>query len=138
MLSALGALCTAERLPASSCLAQWTAAATACSHHSTGMHILCKDQPDRLHDSASLFVYASCRDPQTLEKALSKHEIIGGRALAQRMKASGGGAGSRGSSPSCGSSSGRSSPGVHRGSSGGASPGQGSRVLQGESMPCPP
>lgn len=71
---------------------------------------------------------------QSLEKALSKHEIIGVRALAQRMKSGGAGGSSRGSSPSCGRSSGSSSPGVHRGSSNGASsPGAaGTRVLQGE------
>jgi hypothetical protein len=69
---------------------------------------------------------------QTLEKALSKHEIIGVRALAQRMKSGGTTGSSRGSSPSAGSSSGSSSPGVHKDSSSGGSPGAGSRVVQGK------
>jgi hypothetical protein len=78
-----------------------------------------------------------CHAHQSLEKALSKHEIIGVRALAQRNKAGSTVGSSRGSSlaGSLGGSSGRSSPGMQRGGSGrGGSPSActgGGRVVAG-------
>lgn len=59
------------------------------------------DQPEAL----ALF----CNAPQELEKALSKHELIGVKALAQKTKGSGSPGGSGRSSPSSGRS-GASSP----------------------------